>query len=145
MDLCDSNVWLALALEDHGHHPAARKWFDSRREPESAAFCRATQQSFLRLLTSAAVMRAYELEPRTNLQAWEVYESLLEDDRVDFLDQEPPGLEVCWRGFAGRATASPKLWMDAYLASFAVAGRLRMVTTDAAFQQFRGLDLLLLA
>lgn len=49
-----------------------------------------------------------------------------------------------WKELALRETASPKLWMDAYLAAFAIAGRFRMVTTDAAFRQFRGLDLLLL-
>ncbi len=43
-----------------------------------------------------------------------------------------------------RDTASPKIWMDAYLAAFALAGGYQMVTTDAAFKQFRGLDLLLL-
>jgi len=32
-------------------------------------------------------------------------------------------------------------WMDAYLAAFALAGGYRMVTTDAAFEQFGGLDL----
>jgi predicted nucleic acid-binding protein len=66
MTLCDTNVWLALALSKHVHHTAAH------------------------------------------------------------------------------GTASPKLWMDAYLAAFALAGRYSMVTTDAAFRQFRGLDLLVL-
>jgi hypothetical protein len=37
--------------------------------------------------------------------------------------------------------ASPKLWMDSYLAAFAVAGGYRMVTIDGAYGQFRGLDL----
>lgn len=36
------------------------------------------------------------------------------------------------------------MWMDAYLAGFALAGGYRMVTTDGAFKQFRGLDLELL-
>jgi hypothetical protein len=31
--------------------------------------------------------------------------------------------------------------MDAYLAAFAVAGRMRLVTTDYGFRQFQGLDL----
>jgi predicted nucleic acid-binding protein len=34
--------------------------------------------------------------------------------------------------------------MNAYLAAFALAGGYRMVTTDAAFKQFRGLGLELL-
>ena len=54
------------------------------------------------------------------------------------------GVEPLWKQLAARGTASPKLWMDAYIAVFALAGRYSMVTTDAAFRQFRGLDLLIL-
>ncbi len=45
-----------------------------------------------------------------------------------------------------RNTVSPKLWMDAYLAAFAISGKLRFVTNDKAFRQFQayGLDLHLL-
>jgi predicted nucleic acid-binding protein len=43
-----------------------------------------------------------------------------------------------------RHTGSRKLWMDAYLAAFALAGGYQMVTTDTAFRQFHGLDLMLL-
>jgi hypothetical protein len=80
----------------------------------------------------------------TNRQAWEAYQALLVDDRIVFRPEEPAGLEAHWRRFARRETASPKIWMDAYLAAFAFAGGYRMVTTDAAFRQFRGLDLELL-
>ena len=58
---------------------------------------------------------------------------------------EPRGLEATWRKFAGGSKASPKLWMDAYLAAFALAGGYRLVTTDKAFKQFNGLDLLVLS
>jgi predicted nucleic acid-binding protein len=34
--------------------------------------------------------------------------------------------------------------MDAYLAAFALSAGCRMVTTDEAFRQFAGLDLLLI-
>jgi predicted nucleic acid-binding protein len=54
------------------------------------------------------------------------------------------GLERRWQQFAVRDAASPKLWMDAYLTAFAQAGGYRLVTTDAAFKQFAGLDLVLL-
>lgn len=145
MDLCDSNVWLALALSRHAHHVVARAWFDAVEEPGSVLFCRATQQSLLRLLTNAAVLGAYGNPPLTNRQAWGAYQELLGDDRVAFRPEEPAGLETRWRRFALRGTASPKLWMDAYLAAFALSGGHRMVTTDTAFRQFRGLDLALLA
>jgi toxin-antitoxin system PIN domain toxin len=141
VDLCDSSVWLALALSRHAHHAAARGWFEAVADPRSVLFCRATQQTFLRLLTNASVLRPYGNPPLTNRQAWEAYQALLADDRIAFRPEEPAGLEAVWRRFAVRGTASPKIWMDAYLAAFALAGGHRMVTTDAAFKQFRGLDL----
>jgi len=142
--LCDSNVWLALALSEHVHHAAAREWFDAVEETASVYFCRATQQTFLRLLTNAAVLSPYGNPPLTNRQAWATYQELLADDRIVLRVEEPAGLEAHWVRFAARDTASPKIWMDAYLAAFALAGGYRMVTTDAAFKQFPGLDLELL-
>lgn len=144
MVLCDSNVWLALTLSKHIHHSAAREWFEAVEETASVCFCRATQQTFLRLLTNASVLSPYGNPPLTNRQAWEAYEALLADDRIVLRSEEPAGLETRWERFAVRNTASPKIWMDAYLAAFALAGGYRMVTTDAAFKQFRGLDLELL-
>jgi len=142
--LCDSNVWLALALSKHAHHAAARDWLDTIDEPGSVLFCRATQQSFLRLLTNASVRRPYGNPPLTNRQAWKAYEALLADDRIVLRAEEPAALEKRWTELALRDDASPKLWMDAYLAGFALAAGLRMITTDAAFRQFKGLDLELL-
>ena len=144
MDLCDSNVWLSLALSTHVHHKAACDWFEAVPDPGSILFCRVTQQAFLRLLTNASVLSPYGNPPLTNRQAWEAYQALLADDRIAFRSEEPAGLEALWRRFAVRGTASPKLWMDGYLAAFALAGGYRMVTTDAAFKQFAGLDLELL-
>ncbi|MFQ5740601.1 MAG: TA system VapC family ribonuclease toxin [Acidobacteriota bacterium] len=144
MVLCDSNVWLALVLSKHVHHTAAGKWLDGVDEPASINFCRATQQTLLRLLTNASVLGPYGNAPLTNREAWKVYEALHGDDRIVLRAEEPSGLESRWRQFALRDTASPKMWMDAYLAAFALAGAYRLVTTDTAFTQFRGLDLQLL-
>lgn len=144
MNLCDSNVWLAMALSSHVHQPAARSWFESIEEPESVMFCRQTQQTFLRLLSNAAVLAPYGRPPLTNREAWDTYDALLADDRIVLVAAEPAGLERRWIEFALRDSASPKLWMDAYLAAFATAGSCRMVTTDAAFRQFPALDLLVL-
>jgi toxin-antitoxin system PIN domain toxin len=142
--LCDSNIWLALALSKHVHHTTVREWLGTVEEPASVLFCRATQQAFLRLLTNASVLSPYGNPPLTNREAWSAYEALLTDDRISLRADEPVGVESLWKELAVRGSASPKLWMDAYLAAFARAGRYRMVTTDAAFRQFRGLDLLVL-
>jgi toxin-antitoxin system PIN domain toxin len=142
--LCDSNIWLALALFDHTHHDVARRWLETVTKPGAVLFCRATQQAFLRLLTTAAVLAPYGIPPLSNQQAWNAYEAFLADDRIILQSREPAGLERRWQQFAARDTASPKLWMDAYLAAFAETGGYQLVTTDAAFKQFAGLDLVLL-
>lgn len=144
MVICDSNVWLALALSKHVHHVAVREWFAAVKQPASVCFCRATQQTFLRLLTNASVLSPYGNPPLTNRKAWATYRALLADDRIVLRAEEPAGLETRWERLAVRDTASPKIWMDAYLAAFALAGGYQMVTTDAAFKQFPGLDLELL-
>ncbi|MDN5858263.1 MAG: hypothetical protein L0H84_06535 [Pseudonocardia sp.] len=45
-------------------------------------------------------------------------------------DAEPPGLVERRRRFADRPTASPKLWMDGYLAAFAVDAELNSSSSD---------------
>ncbi len=145
MHLVDSGVWLALSVADHGHRQAAEAWFDRINEPSSVCFCRSTQQSFLRLLTTASVFTPYGNPPLANQRAWEVFDALLADFRVDLVVQEPVGLDAFWDQFTRRDRSSPKVWMDAYLAAFALSGGYQMVTTDAAFAQFDGLDLLVLS
>ncbi|MCX5661851.1 MAG: PIN domain-containing protein [Planctomycetota bacterium] len=143
MILADTNVWLALSLSEHTFHEAVRDWFGEQRTDKSVLFCRSTQQSFLRLLTTDAVMRAYQVPPMTNSAAWMVYEGLRSDRRSGFA-KEPNSIEPLWKRFAGRDASSPKMWMDAYLAAFAITGELQFVTTDHAFGQFDGLDVIIL-
>ena len=143
MPLVDSNVWLALALSKHAFHAAARTWL-AGRAPREALFCRATQQSFLRLLTTSAVSAPYGIPPLSNQAAWSFYEGFLADERIAWVE-EPSGLERLWKKLAAGPKVSPKLWMDAYLAAFALAGGHELVTTDKAFKQFKGLGLLLLS
>ncbi len=143
MPLADSNVWLALALSKHSFHDAARAWL-AKRAPREALFCRATQQSFLRLLTTAAVFAPYGIPPLSNKAACSVYEGFLADERITWV-QEPAGLDRLWKKLAGGSKASPKLWMDAYLAAFALAGGHPLATTDRAFKQFKDLRLVVLS
>ena len=143
MKLPDVNIWLALALSGHSHHQAARDWLDVQEKPESIFFCRATQQGLLRLLTTAEVMNGYGIAPLTNREAWVVWESFMDDDRIAFIN-EPADIEKVWKPCALRDMHSPKLWMDAWLAAFAFSAGCEMVTTDRAFQQFEGLPLQLI-
>ena len=143
MLLADSNIWMAFAIPGHVFHSTVEEWLLRGRAGDPVCFCRATQQSFLRLLTTAATLAPYGLPALSNSAAWSQYERMRADDRIGWLD-EPGGLELHWKKCSGRRWASPKLWMDAYLAAFAIAGKYKLVTTDKAFKQYKGLDLLLL-
>lgn len=143
MILADMNLWLALALSKHVFHQVARDWFD-RQSRRSVLFCRSTQQSLLRLLTTEAVARPYGIAAMTNAEAWSFYRDLRSDRRCGFAN-EPRNIEPKWESLAKRTSASPKLWMDAYLAAFAMTAGHQMATTDEGFKQFDGLQLVLLS
>jgi len=141
--LCDSNVFLALAVGQHIHHSIAATWFERLSEADTAQFCRATRISFLRLLTQKI---APDYQPLSNLEAWLALDRLMEDDATGF-ETEPAGLALVWRDLSETKTPSPKVWMDAYLAAFAITGGMRLATLDKDFRKFeaKGLDLLVLS
>jgi toxin-antitoxin system PIN domain toxin len=141
--LLDVNVWLALVLSGHESHEYARGWFLSEREEGGLLFCRTTQQSFLRLLTTAAVLSRFGNPALTNAEAWRAYQGFLADPRIAYA-AEPADVERHWHRLAARESASPKVWMDAYLAAFAMAGGYTLVTIDTAFRQYDSLDVLLI-
>jgi predicted nucleic acid-binding protein len=70
MYLPDVNAWLALAFEAHADHTTALAWFGPAAE-KGCAFCRMTQQGFLRLATNPA---AFGDEAVTCAQAWALYD-----------------------------------------------------------------------
>jgi len=141
--LPDVNLWVALSIPTHSFHRTAMAWTDA--DPGRAMhFCRYTQQGLLRLLTTAAVTTLFGHRPMTNREAIQRINGLLASDRFPFAP-EPVGLQEQWFSFADMRTASPKVWMDAYLAAFAVCGGYRLVTTDKAFKQFKTLDVQVLS
>ena len=143
--LFDSNVWLVLTFSAHPHHALAKKLFTEASAEHPACFCRATQQSFLRLATTPVLLKAYGAEGLTNQDASKLIQILSSLSPVSTLE-EPSGLEPHWLELAGLKTASPKVWMDAYLAAFAILHDEWFVTLDKDFQTFEkeGLKLRLL-
>lgn len=61
-------------------------------------------------------------------------------------ETEPDGLDDTWLKLSETHTPSPKIWMDAYLAAFAISGGIRLITLDKDFKNFEpmGLNVLLL-
>ena len=126
----DVNVWLALTHSRHAHHRIAAEWFRTR--DETMFFCRFTQLGFLRLLTNEQVMGVDAMSQRA---AWRAYHRWFEDERIDFhREPESPEFEKLFQEYSSKARRSPKLWADAYLATFARAAGLTLVTFDRAFE-----------
>jgi len=137
IDLPDINVWLAFSVADHAHHQRARRyWYEE--SADQLAFCRVTSLGFLRLATNASAMRG---NPLTVPQAWQAYGEFRRLPEV-LLAVEPDDCETWLEHWALGNDPAPRLWTDAYLAAFARAGGLRLVSFDGDFRRFDGLDLL---
>lgn len=131
-DLPDLNVWLALAVAEHPHHRAAQAYW---REQAAANvwFCRVTMLGLVRLLAQPKVMGEAAL---TLLEAFELYRRFAALPEVG-LRAEPAECEHTLAGLLQPGTP-PRLWIDTYLAAFALAGGLRLVTFDRDFARFAG-------
>jgi toxin-antitoxin system PIN domain toxin len=139
VDLLDVNLWLALSASEHPHHVRAHRYWRN----ESAArlaFCRLSMLGFLRLVSNPMVMGEATLKAA---EAWTAYERWRERNDVVFA-AEPLDCEQHLSDWAGLNIMRPRLWTDAYLAAFAVASRMRLVSFDRDFRRFPGLELLLL-
>jgi toxin-antitoxin system PIN domain toxin len=128
----DVNVWVALAYEGHQHHESAKAWL-AKLNGETVYFCRFTQFGLLRLLTHPSVMRE---DVRNQTEAWETYDSFLQDERVSFRNEaDPEPVESALRKLTSNNRSPSQQWPDAYLAAFARAAGLTLVTFDRGLRQ----------
>lgn len=125
--LPDVNVWLALASPRHVHSQSCSRWLNNI-DSGPVVFCRVTQMGLLRLLTNESMMGGDILPSK---DTWRVYRTIVGDERIHF-SPEPIGLEPEWRSLTAHDGPMPKIWTDAYLAAFARAGGMQMVTLDRA-------------
>ena len=62
-------------------------------------------------------------------EAWDLWDKVCADDRVEFLP-EPEAIEREFRHLSALRSPSPKVWIDAYLLAFASVAGLKLVTFD---------------
>jgi len=136
--LLDVNIWIASAFDWHIHHEVTQRWF-GEHSADHFAFCRTTQQGFLRLATNPKVFEPAGDDPLTLPEAWHAYDTIVQHPRILFRN-EPPGLESQWRDFTQDGSLSRKLWTDAYLAAFACCADLHLVSFDGGFARFDELE-----
>jgi toxin-antitoxin system PIN domain toxin len=140
--LCDSNVFVALTVEEHPAHETSRGWLQTLVTGDALGFCRMSEMSYLRLLTQKIA------EGYAPVNNGEAVGKLQEWKRLAYVErcEEPEGMEEDWLRLAGIGQAAPKRWMDAYLAAFALHSAMRLVTLDGDFEKFKdnGVDVLIL-
>ena len=122
----------------HVHSERARLWFEQASE-QQFSFCRFTQLTVLRLLTTQQIMGK---DTKTMSEAWSLWDRIWADSRIVFLP-EPDGLEKEFRSRSRLSSPSPKVWADAYLLAFTSVSGLKLVTFDRALKA-RDADVLVL-
>jgi len=125
LNFLDANVWLALLWSRHIHSEKAKEWFE-RSSEEKFLFCRITQVTVLRLLTTPTVMGR---DVKNMAEAWDLWDKVCADDRIALLP-EPEAIEPEFRRLSALRSHSPKVWADAYLLAFASVAGLKLVTFD---------------
>jgi len=138
LNFLDANVWLALLWSRHVHSERARRWFEQVGD-QQFFFCRFTQLTVLRLLTTERIMGK---DTKTMSEAWNLWDRIWADSRIVFLP-EPDDLEKDFRSRSRLPSPSPKVWADAYLLAFASVAGLKHVTFDRALES-RAADVLVL-
>lgn len=138
-DLPDINVWLALAVQEHPHHAAARRyWEDAQAQPKLAPgapylwFCRITMLGLIRLLCQPKAVGAGALQLDA---AWALYQQYRSLPQIG-LASEPLGCDAQLGALVTTQTLPTRLWTDAYLAALARSSGLRLVTFDRDFERF---------
>ena len=126
-----------MAFATHPAHQATKRLFAAADSGSPLAFCRATQTSFMRLLTAQPIQAAYGSPPISNREAWSKTQELLSLPQIVWLP-EPPQLDPVWKIFATSEAASPKIWMDSFLAAFACTYGIELVTLDRGFSRYGG-------
>src|SRR5262245_6916413 len=138
LNFLDANVWLALLWSRHKHSETARSWFEQAGD-EQFLFCRFTQITVLRLLTTEKIMGK---DTKSMSEAWNLWDVIWADDRVAFLP-EPEEIEKEFRSRSRLPSQSPKVWADAYIVAFASVAGLKLITFDRALKS-RGVNVLVL-
>lgn len=136
-DLPDVNVWVALTDTAHAHHRRALDYWATGRS-DRLVFCGTTRAGLLRVITNPKAMAG---KPFDLPEAWSRYRQFADLPEVDFL---PDGRQIePWIGRWCLGVGFPhRLWTDAWLAALALEHGCRVVSFDADFAKFPGLDFL---
>ncbi len=130
--LIDVNVLLALMHARHVHSSRAIKWLESINSENSICICRVVQMGLLRLLTRKSIMKDDIISAS---QFWKAWKALMADYRFSFIS-EPENIELTWKKTTDNFRKGQSAETDSYLASFAIAADLSLISFDKGFSKF---------
>ena len=139
-DFPDVNVWVALSTADHPFHVAAKRYFESDAT-RNLAFSWVTAIGLLRVTCHR---HTFGGEPLTPKEAWQNY--IKWRSRPDVvLVGDAENIDSTLNRWVTEGKATAKNWTDLYLAAFATAHGLRLVTFDRDFKALTGANVLVLS
>ncbi len=137
MKLVDANVLLYAVDSLAPHHVAARTWLDaSLNGDEETGFAWIVLLAFLRISTKASL---YE-NPLTAAQAFGVVERWLSAKTAVLVEPATTHL-VTLRKLVEESGTAGNLTSDAHLAALAIENHATVVTFDADFSRFAGVQI----
>ena len=95
---------------------------------------RATELSAFRLITTPVIHRAFGVPNFSNHEAIAFLTSLFQQTKS--VEKEPKATRELWLQLADAESASPRIWMDAYLAAVSIKGGFEFVSLDHDFRRF---------
>ena len=136
MRLVDANVLIYAVNEASVHHDAARAWLDEALSgEETVGFAWSVLLAFLRLTTHPAVF-THPLDPA---RAMAIVRSWTDQPTARLIDPTARHLHVL-SGLLAEAGMAANLVNDAHLAALAIEHDATLVTFDADFGRFKGLE-----
>jgi uncharacterized protein len=143
------NIWLALAVQEHSHHLAAKRYWNGVQQdmqmshlvvsgatPKRIYFCRTTMLGLMRLMRLLCQPKVVGEGALQLPAAWAVYQSFRALPMIDLLP-EPADCDAQIAALLTAQGALPvRLWTGAYLAALASSSGLRLVTFDRDFERF---------
>ncbi|WP_035605944.1 TA system VapC family ribonuclease toxin [Haloferula sp. BvORR071] len=136
-DLPDVNVWIALSHPDHAHHHQARSYWSHLRA-NRLALSRPTLFGLLRGLTNPKVMGKHLASPA---KAWSISQTFLTMPDIAYIE-DSTSTDTRVGNWANQPFFTHNLWTDAWIAAIAMEQGCRLVSFDADFAKFPGLNFL---
>lgn len=123
-------------VADHPHHSQVKAALSQRDSESPAVFCRATEQSYLRSVITPKLFAYYRADSMTNSRTIRNFSDFLSQLPIISLHEKPADMRALWPKMAAHERPSPKVWMVAYLAAFAISEKLSLTTLDSYFTAF---------